>query len=342
MNSFIRISVIIIMFVFGGEAVHAHPAWGIVIDEEENIYFADIFHNGRGSIWKLHKTGELELLLSDFHSHNVSLDTDGFLVTAHGEGHHTLVRLLGNKVTDTLYTSPSFEEFNGGNCTYTIEGDIIFSASNYLWCIDKNGVKSKLSDFRFEWNQTVFSDSKGNVYAPDIGRDNGAVIKIDEHGNGTVVATDLISKLNREYDKHNDVLLGIGKDEIGWLYIAESAGKRIIKFNEQGVQQTFYTSDGDWFPNGITFFNEAAYILEFKMDNGYEGPRITKLSKDGTSEVIFNYDTHKNPNTAETNKEEEKEVNLLWFYMGLSGIIIVVLLIYRNLQIPAQHLSGNN
>ena len=33
----------------------AHPSWGIVVDSEENIYFADIFHNGRGSIWKLRK-----------------------------------------------------------------------------------------------------------------------------------------------------------------------------------------------------------------------------------------------------------------------------------------------
>ena len=327
----------------GGDILHAHPAWGIVIDDEENIYFADIFHNGRGSVWKLYKDGKLELLLSDFHAHNVSLDTEGNLVTAHGEGHHTMVRMLGNKVSDTLYTSRSFEEFNGGNCTYALNGDIIFGISNHLWRIDNNGVKSKLSEFRFEWNQTVYSDTEGNYYAPDIGRDNGAVIKIDPDGNAQVIATDLIAKLGyREYDPTQDVLLGIGKDEQGWMYIAETAGKRIIRFSEEGEKETFYRSEGDWFPCGITFHNGAAYILESKMDNGYEGPRITKLLKDGTYEIIFNYDTHKNPISAEPNKEEEKEVNLIWFYIGLIGIVVFVLLIYRKLQIPTQHLTKNS
>jgi sugar lactone lactonase YvrE len=279
------------------------------------------------------------LLLSDFHAHNVSLDTDGNLVTAHGEGHHTMVRVAGNKVTDTLFTSLSFEEFNGGNCTYTSNGDIIFGIEHFLWRIDKDGKKSKLSDFRFEWNQTVFSDTEGNYYAPDIGRDHGAVIKIDPEGNGRVIATNLISNLDREYDKHNDVLLGIGKDTSGWLYIAETAGKRIIKFNEEGEQHTFYTSERDWFPNGITFFNGDAYILEVKMDNGYEGPRIKRISSDGASEVIFNYDTYKNPeSTISNNKEEEDNVNLIWLYIGLIGIVVVALVIYRKLRAPVQHL----
>ncbi|MBT8263212.1 MAG: hypothetical protein KJO05_10345 [Bacteroidia bacterium] len=343
MKILLRILFLIIFFITGSMTLNAHPAWGIVIDAEANIYFADIFHNGRGSVWKLHKNGTLELLLKDFHSHNVSLDHDGNLVTAHGEQHHTMVRLLGNKVSDTIYTSENFEEFNGGNCTYTIDGDIIFGISNYLWRIDKDGTKSKLSDFRFEWNQTIFSDGEGNYYAPDIGRDNGAVIKIDKLGNSMVVATNLISRLDREYDRHNDVLLGIGKDDQGSLYIAETAGKRIIKFSETGEKETFYTSGGDWFPNGITFYSGEAYILEVKMDNGYEGPRITKLLKDGTSEVIFNYDTHKNPVTSGSSKNrDEEELNLIWFYLGLALIIIVVLLLYRRLNIPASHLRGGN
>ncbi|AVI50047.1 hypothetical protein C5O00_02235 [Pukyongia salina] len=311
----------------------AHPSWGIVVDSEENIYFADIFHNGRGSIWKLRIDGKLELLLGDFHSHNVSLDSRGALVTAHGEGHHTLVRIIENRVTDTLYTTQNFEDFNGGNCTYTMNGDIIFGISNYLWRISPDGKKSKLSNFKFEWNQTVFSDRSGNVYAPDIGRDNGAVIKIDKNGEGSVIATNLISKLGRKYDKHNDVLLGIGKDDEGWLYIAETAGKRIIKFNEEGVSETFYVSDGDWFPNGITIYNGAAYILEVKMDNGYEGPQIIKLSDNGGKEVLFNYDSYiKNVSSMPDNeKNEDKGLIPTVLIISLLLLVVISFFIFRKL-----------
>jgi hypothetical protein len=320
----------------------AHPAWGLVIDAEENIYFADIFHNGRGSIWKLHKNGKLELLLSDFHSHNVSLDTNGALVAAHGEGHNTLVRVVGNTVTDTLYTSGNYEDFNGGNCTYTKNGDIIFGISNYFWKITPDGKKSKLSNFKLEWNQTVFSDESGNVYAPDIGRDNGAVIKIDVNGNGKVIARDLISRLDREYDKHSDILLGIGKDDEGWLYIAETAGRRIIKFNEEGSTETFYTSEGDWFPNGIAFFDGTAYILEVKMDNGYEGPQIVKVSENGNKEVIFNYENYTNKvnNVSEENKKNEKNGFLLiTVLISLLGVIGISILIFRKLGRSQQKLT---
>ncbi len=320
----------------------AHPAWGIVVDGQGNIYFTDIFHNGRGSLWKLHHNGTLELLLRDFHAHNVSLDADGNPVSAHGEEHHTMVRLKGSVVSDTLFSTTDIEEFFGGNCTYTKNGDILFGINKKLWRIDNQGILSPISDHTFEWNQAVFCDEEGNVYAPDIGRDNGAVIKIDTNGHAAVIATELITTTNGEFDPHSDVLLGIGKDDDGWLYIAETAGKRIVKFSEEGKKETYYTSKGDWFPCGITFSNGEAYILESKMDNGYEGPQITKISKDGTSEIIFNYDSYKIEKTKVDTKKEENEsdgINLLWISMGLALIVLVALFIYRKLQPPLNKLS---
>ncbi|MCW5521036.1 hypothetical protein J1N09_14395 [Aureitalea sp. L0-47] len=320
----------------------AHPAWGIAVDEQGNIYFTDIFHNERGSLWKLHFNGTLELLLSDFHAHNVSLDVDGNPVSAHGEEHHTMVRLKGSVVSDTLYSTTDIEEFFGGNCTYTKAGDILFGINKKIWRIDTEGNLSAISNHRFEWNQGLFSDTDGNVYAPDIGRDNGAVIKIDTSGQANVIATELITLTNGEFDPHQDVLLGIGKDKEGWLYIAETAGKRIIKFSEEGERETFFTAEGDWFPCGITFQNGSAYILESKMDNGYEGPQITKVSVDGSSEVIFNYESYqavKTTGTEEKNENDNETLNLFWISLGLVLIVLMALVIYRKLQPPLNKVS---
>lgn len=39
--------------------MNAHPAWGILVDKDRNIYFADIAHKGMGYVRKLTNKGEL-------------------------------------------------------------------------------------------------------------------------------------------------------------------------------------------------------------------------------------------------------------------------------------------
>ena len=199
-------------FIFMSLTSIAHPSWGIVVDKNKNIYFADIAHNGRGSVWKLTKEGKLELLFKDFHAHNVNLDNNGNLITAHGEmDEHTMIRLHANGFIDTLFHANDYRIFNGGNCTYTPKGEIIFSANHYLWRLNEQGVKEKISKHYFEWNQTIYVDEDGNYYAPDIGDGKGKLVKIDTNGIAEVIAQNLITKINRPYDKHADVLMGITK-----------------------------------------------------------------------------------------------------------------------------------
>ena len=112
--------IVIIILMLIAMPVQAHPAWGIVVDDKGNIYFADILHNGLGSVWKFTTEGTLELVLGDFHAHNLSLDNQGMLVVANGENHQTMLRLLGNNRYDTLITTHDFTNFNGGNCAYTL------------------------------------------------------------------------------------------------------------------------------------------------------------------------------------------------------------------------------
>ena len=276
--------------------LQAHPSWGISLDKHRNIYFADIGHNGMGSVWKFTNKGELKLLLSDFHAHNVNLDKAGNLITAHGEGTHTMIRILSNGQLDTLHHATNYKAFNGGNCAYTPDGEIIFGISKYIWKIGPDGKKQKVSDHRFEWNQTIYADEEDYIYGPDIGRDNGALIKIAPDGKATVIATNLISKLDRPKDKHNDVLLGITKGCDGQIYICELAGQRVVKIQENVSPITFYKSEGDWFPSAIDFFAGDAYILEFKhTSSGMEGPQLVKIDEAGNKAVLFNYQTYHDP-----------------------------------------------
>lgn len=309
------------------QLTYAHPSWGIVVDEYENIYFADILHNGMGSVWKLTNKGKLELLLENFHAHNVSLDADGNLVAAHGENNHTMVRLKADGRIDTLYHRLNHKEFNGGNCTYTPFGEIVFAAENYLWRVNQFGEKEKVSAYKFGWNQTVYADDYGNYYAPEIGEGIGKLIRIDSTGKSQIIATNLITKSDRPFDRHADILMGITLGCDGHVYVAELAGKRIIKVLENQETETFYTSNDDWFPTGIDFFSGNAYILEYKSKNGHEGPRITKIDESGVTTELFYYDTYAEEELVpSTNKNN----HILWWMGGLAlGAIAILLLFIR-------------
>lgn len=274
-----------------------------------------------GSVWKLSHDGRLELLLNDFHAHNVSLDKAGNLITAHGENNHTMVRLSQNGTIDTLYHTYNHSEFFGGNCTYSPLGEIVFGANKHLWRINKSGVKEKVSEHAFEWNQTVYADEQGNYYLPDIGDGSGKLYQIDAQGATSLLATNLITRLDRPHDPHADILMGMTKGPEGNLYIAELAGKRIIKVAKNKEPSTFYTSPGNWFPTGIDFFDGDAYILEYKEKGGNAGPRITKVDVSGIATLLFDYDQYEKGSTPTVAVPYDSN-NSWWVYL-LIGITLL-------------------
>lgn len=267
----------------------AHPPWGIAVDGKGNIYFTDILHNGRGTLWKLTPEGTLISLRKDFHSHNVTLDLKGNLYASHGEEFQYLLRISPYGKVDTIASSPDFKRFHGGNCTVSPMGHIYFGIDHHIWEYMPNGKRRKLNSEPLGWNQTIMADRSGNVYAPDLNQGNGTLLKITPDGSSSIVATDLISELDRPKDRHNDVLLGMAEDMDGNIYICETAGRRIVKIIGQHTE-TFYRSDDGWTPSAICFAQGSTYILEWGGTN--KGPQIIKLTSDGTKTLIFNFEEH--------------------------------------------------
>jgi len=317
-------------------SILAHPSWGIVVDKGRNIYFADIMHNGMGSVWKLTNKGELELLLQNFHAHNVSLDKQNNLITAHGEVPHTLLRINQNGSLDTLYHTSDYKDFFGGNCAWSTKNEqIIYGLREhkYLREMDINGTQKNIGDYQFIWNQSIYVSPDGTIYASEIGVDNGCIVKIDTNGVSTFIARNLISELDREKDKHKDILLGITEGCDGYIYVAETAGKRIVKILENSQTETFYKSENKWTPTAIDFFSGDAYILEWKETGKAVGPRIVKIDESGNKSIIFNYDTYeKGEITPSTNPNN----NSPFWKFALIGIAVmtVLLVVKKNKILP--------
>ena len=310
----------------------AHPPWGIQVDSKGNIYFPDIMHNGRGTLWKFTPDGKLIPLLKDFHAHNVNLDRNENPVSAHGEDNHTMVRIYPDGKLDTLFHTHDLNEFFGGNAAYSPDIGILFSLRHKLWVIDDQGIKRPYSDQSLEWSQAILPAPDGSVYRPEIGFGKGKVYRMGPDGSKFLVADDLISKLDRPYDKHNDVLLGMALDEDGALYVCELAGKRVIRIQPGGDPESWYIPEGGWAPTGLTFRDGKAYVLEHLSQNGLKGPRVVQINEMGTARVLVNYETYDfssaSPQVEEESKRGEISESNFGYILWGAGLIVVLLAIF--------------
>ncbi len=319
-----KLSLVFIAILFlSGFHVYSHPSWGIRVDEVGNIYFPDIAHNQRGSLWKLTPAGKLTLVAGDFHAHNVSLDNEGNPVSAHGEENHTMIRFLPGGKKDTLFHGLDYKQFFGGNATFWPGGEIIFGTQHYIWLINSAGKRKKFNDHRLEWSQTVYADESGEVYVPEIGYGEGKVYRLTRKGEAVLLADKLITKsASRPYDKHNDVLLGITKGCDGHIYVCETAGRRIVKITSPGKYSTFYQPEDGWTPCGVDFFQGDAYILEYDLRKRMKGPRIVKISELGKRSVLFDYDSANKSSVLPFLQIGEFKLTYIIAILLLSGLVL--------------------
>lgn len=268
----------------------SHPSWGIEVDRTGTIYFADILHHGRGAVWKLSPKGTLALIAGDFHAHNVNLDAKGQVLSAHGEDHHLFVRFDADGKREVLLQG-SYPTFNGGNAAYSPEGLLLFHAEHYIWSVDADGQRRKFHPQYLEWTQTLYPEPGGVVYVPEKVGKQARVWALCPDGTSVLWADNLIAPLDRPFDEHQDVLLGITKGCDGNLYICETAGRRILKVEGPGgIPSVFYRPSDGWTPCGITFFQGDAYILEYDLDRAMSGPQIIRVSEQGQRELLYRFE----------------------------------------------------
>ena len=61
-----------LLFVFSVGGIFAHPAWGIVVDHQKQVFFSDL-----ESVWKIDRQGKFSVFRqgeSGRHVHDLSID----------------------------------------------------------------------------------------------------------------------------------------------------------------------------------------------------------------------------------------------------------------------------
>lgn len=311
----------------------SHPSWGIVVNNQGEVFFTDILHNN-GTLWKISKEGELYKIIEGFHAHDLCLDKNVNLWLAENrwiegqtEDRHYLIKIRPGSKTDTLIATNDKEAFNGSTIAIGPDQSIYFINKKKVYRYAENGAQLYI-DHRFSQPKTLMVDANGVMWITDSGINNGTLYRYTPTQGLKPFAIELMPEdpLSPLFDKKNlQYLIGIAKDGQGNVYVSENAGCRIIKINPKGEKSIFYESTSLWSPMNVAFYKGDAYIMEVGYNKGNKGPRIIKKSKSGAITRLVNIETA--PSDHIQSQEDEESFSIPgWVYFGL-GLITFALVI---------------
>ena len=300
--------------------VLAHPAWGIVIDRNNQIYFSDI-----ETIWKIDARGNLTVFragVSGRHTHEITLDENGILYGVDNSYEASTQRFISAlwKMTPSgefsYILAPTHNPPKGmtntidraGNRYYVGQSD---DSAREIFVLKRTpaGRVTTLAGNRKagdKYRQAILYSigslafgTSGTLYFTD----NGNVHKVTMDGRLTLLAGDLAiddpvgSPMT---DSKATRLFGIILDTKDTAFVADYGNRRVLKIDSGGKVSTAATAEQPWSPTGVAWRDGNLYILE----SGFTPPstyatRVRKLSPDGKITVLAAIGENLNSSVAE-------------------------------------------
>lgn len=253
-------------------SARAHEGWGIVVDRAGAVYFADIPAN---AVWKVSREGNVERVASNKHSHGLVLDSAGSLYGTNP--HLTLpIRSVWRRAPDGSLADllPPTENLPLGLQSFLRdEAGNVYSAS--AWdartrevILLKRSPDGRISpvaggtmghadgigpEARFLGIDGMAWGPYGLLYLTD----GPYVRRVGPDGSVTTLGGGPITE--RRWDED---LLGIAVDAGGNVYVADHAGRRIVRITPTGTVSTPLTTGSIWTPTGIAIAADGLYVLE--------------------------------------------------------------------------------
>ena len=283
---FLGLLIIVIHFF---QTILAHPSWGIVVDDNGCIYFADVMHNGDGTLWRIDpETHELEAVFKNFHAHQIYMDAHQNIFAGvaiwrtgeiEGEGHNYLFKYeTKTKTMDTLLFTDDWDEYHGQNFALSIDwNSIYFTMDKQIHMKPLNGETSPLIDHIFGHVDTMITDKDGVLWITDSQANNGTLYQWSSDKGLVTYAQDLMPQNPKDplfEEKRHQTFYGIGFSHEGFPLLTENASRSIHEVAENGSSKVVYHSEAYWSPSGVYFKNDHYYIIETGYHRGHLGPRI--------------------------------------------------------------------
>jgi sugar lactone lactonase YvrE len=302
------------LVVIAGGRVDAHPPWGIVVDPQGRVVFADIDHGNH--IWRIDGTGKLTSLIEGRHSHDLHLAPDGtlFLATVtyikRGERFESrLVKLPpGGEPTVVVDATTDRKEFWGNAFAVDPEGNVYFGYTNNPRAgeaEDESLLRKRSPDGRVV---TLAGSTKGHrdgtgaaakfrgfndlAWGPSgvlYVSDGSSIRMVTRDGAVTTLARDLVAKPGGSPPSGGaGSLFGLAVGPDGAAYAADHSGRRVVKLTADGQASVAATTEPPWAPTGVAVAGADLYLLEVGSSPARVnfGPRVRKVTPSGKSEIL--------------------------------------------------------
>ena len=281
-------------------SVKAHPAWGIAVDGQGQVFFSDL-----KNIWKLDDQGRLSILRpGDDHTHELNVDEAGNIYGAENSYDPATKKFFSAiwKITPSgpasYLLAPTETPPNGtsiwrdrqGNTYHFTDhprGNLLVlkrSPAGQLTVV-AGGVKAARTYHQavpYSAGSTAFG-ADGSLYFTY----GSSVRKLTPQGGLTALARDLAVESGPATRRQPTALFGIAADAKDNIFVADHGNKRILKIDPAGTLSTLIRMDGPWYPTGVAAKDHDLYFLEEgHTAKGPIGTRVRRMNRDGSVSIL--------------------------------------------------------
>jgi hypothetical protein len=351
------IAIIAVCALTTGQA-WAHPAWGIVVDRNNQVYFSDL-----ETIWKIDAQGKLSVFragVSGKHTHELAMDESGNL---YGE------ELTYEPATQRFFSS-LWKMQPAGNFAYLLaptndppkgmsiwrgrDGNT-YSASWKSNAEHETLILKRTPDGKVvtllgspetadKFRQVVLYSVGGMAFGGDGAlyvADGASIRKVVMSGSVKTLAHNLAPENSSDSSAGKGAatrLLGIAVDGQDNIFVADHENRRVLKMTPDGKVATLVRAEAPWSPAGVAFRNGSLYILEygFTPPNKTHGVRVRRLSSDGKITVLATTEENKNAGVPENSVSEkieaaiETKTKAPYALIGaIAGVFALTIIIWR-------------
>ena len=244
-----------------GTKSFAHPGSGIVIDKYGQIYFTD---TGEG-VWKIDTLGKLSYIpASRFHW--MDIDEAGYFASSPKSFAGWFERVTPEKAKPALIMCSDFPFTIGhdGNIYYADtrnnQGRIIRRTAD-----GKETVLAK--DKMFQNINGITTGPDGSLYITEsTSYDANSIRKISMNGTISLFAsfTGKIAAKDLPLDMVASYCRGLVLDAKGFVYVAATGSRSVLKISPQGKITTILQEQSPWTATAVAEFKGEIYVLEWK------------------------------------------------------------------------------
>ncbi len=283
--------------------VSAHPAWGIRVSAEGEIFFADVERN---RVWKISRRGTLIPLLKGKHSHDLWLDQAGNLFGEHVywdaanerwvnsrwrfNDDEKLVELGAPQRGAGLTRDAVGNQFGVESDAQTVRllkrapnGQVTTIAGNARGYADGPGEQA-----RFTLIEAMELGQDGALYV----RDKVCIRRVALDGSVVTLGGNPLAGVARgEHPR----ILGLAADARGNVFVADTEQGVVRRIGPDNRVTTVLATGWFWTPTGVTVVNDELYVLENLPESPLMllavsgiGPyiRVQKIAADGSVRTL--------------------------------------------------------